>query len=58
MEHGEVKHKAASESSTLRSDPLVSKLVANTLHPSRGRFAYLKRKWRFDTCGLYHKVLN
>jgi hypothetical protein len=58
MEHGDVKHESGSGSSTLRSDPLVNKLVANTLHPSRGRFAYLKRKWGFDTCGLYHKVLN
>jgi len=58
MEHGDVKHKSGSGSSTFRSDPLVNKLVANTLHPSRGRFAYLERKWGFDTCGLYHKVLN
>jgi len=58
IEHGDVKHKTVSGSSTLRSDPHVSKLVTNTLHASRGRFAYLKRKWGFDTCGLYHKVLN
>ena len=58
IEHGDVKHKSGSGSSTFRSDPLVNKLVTNTLHPSRGRFAYLKRKWGFDTCGLYHKLLN
>jgi hypothetical protein len=58
MEHGDVKHESGSGSATFKSDPLVKKLVANTLHPSRGRFAYLKRKWGFDTCGLYHKVLN
>ena len=58
MEHGDVKHKSGSGSSTFRSDSLVNKLVTNTLHPSRGRFAYLKRKWGFDTCGLYHQVLN
>jgi len=58
MEHGDVRHKSGSGSATYRSDPFVNKLVANTLHPSRGRFAYLKRKWGFDTCGLYHKVLN
>jgi hypothetical protein len=58
IEHGDVKHGSGSGSSTFKSDPLVKKLVANTLHPSRGRFAYLKRKWGFDTCGLYHKVLN
>ena len=58
MEHGDVKHKSGSGSSTFRSDPLVNKLVANTLHPSRGRFAYIERKCGFDTCGLYHKVPN
>ena len=58
MEHGDIKHKSGSGSSTFKSDPLLAKLVTNTLHPSRGRFAYLKRKWGFDTCGLYHKVLN
>ncbi len=58
MEHGDIQHTIVSGSSTLRSDPNVSKLVTNTLHPSRGRFAYLKRKWGFDSCGLYHKVLN
>ena len=58
MEHGDVKHKSGSGSSTFRDDPLVNKLVANTLHPSRGRFAYLERKCGFDTCGLYHKVPN
>jgi hypothetical protein len=58
MEHGDVKHKSGSGSSTFRLDPLVNKLVTNKLHPSRDRFAYLKRKWGFDTCGLYHKVLN
>ena len=58
MEHGDVKHESGRGSATFRSDPLLDKLVANTLHPSRGRFALLKRKWGFDTCGLYHKVLN
>jgi len=58
VEHGDVKQKSGSGSSTFRSNPHINKLVTNTLHPSRGRFAYLKRKWGFDTCGLYHKVLN
>ena len=34
--------KTVSGSSTLRSDPRVKKLVANTLRTSRGRFTYLK----------------
>ena len=58
VEHGDATRDGGSGSSSFKSDPLVGKLVANTLHPSRGRFAYLKRKWGFDTCGLYHEVLN
>ena len=38
----DVHHKTVSGSSTLRSDPRVNKLVANTLRTSRGRFTYLK----------------
>ena len=57
-EHGDVTRGSGSGSSSFKSDKLLSKLVANTLNPSRGRFAYLKKKWGFDTCGLYHQVLN
>ena len=58
MDHGDVKSKDGIGSATYRSDSQLKKLVANTLHPSRGRFAYLKRKWGFDVCSLYHTVLN
>ncbi len=57
MEHGDVKHQSGRGSATFR-DPHINKLVTNTLHPFRGRFQYLRRKWGFDTCVLYHKILN
>ena len=43
---------------TMKSSPLVGKLVANTLHSSRGRFAYLVRKWGFNCCELFHGIIN
>lgn len=58
VEHGDATIVKAQSSSTFKSDPFLSKLVENTLDSNRGRFAYLVHKWGFDTCGLYHKVLN
>lgn len=58
VEHGDATNAKMQSSSTFKSDPVLSKLVANTLDSKRGRFAYLAQKWGFDTCKLYHEVLN
>ena len=43
---------------TLASSSQIGVLVANTLDPKRGRFAYLARKWGFNSCDLYHDLMN
>lgn len=53
--HGDSVH---SSSTTYKSSNLLGKLVANTLDGSRGRFAYLVRKWGLNACDLYHEVMN
>mmetsp|Transcript_8472 Transcript_8472/g.35409 ORF Transcript_8472/g.35409 Transcript_8472/m.35409 type:complete len:769 (+) Transcript_8472:266-2572(+) len=53
--HGDSEH---SSSSTYKSSSTLGKLVANTLDEKRGRFAYLIRKWGFNSCDLYHEVIN
>ena len=53
--HGDGEH---SSSTTYKSSSTRGKLVANTLDGKRGRFAYLTRKWGFNTCDLYHEVMN
>jgi len=55
MEHGDVKSASTSGSSTFKSDPSIEAFVRNGIS---GRFAYLERKWGFNTCNLYHEVLN
>ena len=58
VDHGDIKDANVKGSSTFKSDSSLAKLVQNTLDPRRGRFAYLVRKWGFDTCSLYHKNIN
>ena len=58
VEHGDTKDAEVFGSVTYKSDPALGRLIEGTLHPSRGRFAYLVKKWGFDTCGYYHEVIN
>lgn len=58
VDHGDVKDSAVKGSATFKSNPILGKLVEGTLHPTRGRFAYLIRKWGSEACGYYHEVLN
>ena len=53
--HGDGKY---TSSTTYKSSSTVAKLVTNTLDSQRGRFAYLRKKWGFNTCELYHEVIN
>mmetsp|Transcript_10269 Transcript_10269/g.28672 ORF Transcript_10269/g.28672 Transcript_10269/m.28672 type:complete len:349 (-) Transcript_10269:552-1598(-) len=53
--HGDDMHVG---SVTHKSDHLLGKLVEGTLHATRGRFAYLVRKWGVETCSYYHQVIN
>lgn len=58
VEHGDIKDLNLLGSVTYKSDPTLRRLVDGTLHPTRGRFSYLIRKWGLDTCGYYHEVIN
>ena len=58
VEHGDAKDSRITGSVTHKSNPRLSRLVEGTLHPTRGRFAYLIRKWGFNTCEYYHEVIN
>ena len=53
--HGDGTHKS---STTHKSSKEVADLVQNTLDARRGRFAYLVRKWGFNTCDIYHEKIN
>jgi len=58
VEHGDTQDQHSLSSVTYKSDPELGRLVQGTLHPTRGRFAYLVRKWGLNTCDYYHEVTN
>ena len=57
-DHGDVFDPKLASSGTYRSFPELEKQVQRTLDGSRGRFAYLSRKWNSNVCENYHKVIN
>jgi hypothetical protein len=58
IDHGDVARPDVTSSSTHTSNSELGKLVGNTLDGTRGRFAYLVRKWGIEMCGYYHETLN
>ena len=58
VEHGDINDPNLISSVTYKSDPNLGRLVEGTLHPTRGRFAYLSRKWGVNTCVYYHEFIN
>lgn len=58
LDHGDNRDVNVHGSTTYRSHPKLERLVQRTLDATRGRFAYLARKWGFNVCDDYHNVLN
>lgn len=58
LDHGDTRDKSVFSSATYRSYPELARLVQRTLDGTRGRFAYLARKWGFNTCEDYHEAIN
>ena len=58
VEHGDTRDKNLISSVTHNSNPELGRLIQGTLHATRGRFAYLIRKWGLNTCDYYHEVIN
>lgn len=58
VDHGDVKNIHTVSSVTMKSDASIDFLVKGTLNATRGRRAYLIRKWGLDVCDYYHHVIN